>query len=135
MTFVDSNVLLDLLTSNARWGDWSASAIESAAADGALLINDIVYAELAVGFPTIESLDRFIADVELRIAPMPRSALYLAAKAHLRYRQSGGTRTGVLPDFFIGAQAAVSEAALLTRDARRFRTYFPTIEIISPDMD
>ena len=66
---------------------------------------------------------------------MPRSALYLAAKAHLRYRQSGGTRTGVLPDFFIGAQAAVSEAALLTRDARRFRTYFPTIEIISPDMD
>jgi predicted nucleic acid-binding protein len=134
LTFVDSNVLLDLLTSDPIWGAWSASAIESAAADGALLINDIVYAELAVGFPTIESLDRFVADTELKIAPMPRAALYLAAKTHLRYRQSGGTRTSVLPDFLIGAQAAVSNAPVLTRDARRFRTYFPTVELFSPDM-
>lgn len=135
MTFVDSNVLLDLLTSDADWGAWSASALELAAADGDLLINDIVYAELAVGFEAMESLDGFLNDVELRLVPMPRAALYLAAKTHLRYRRSGGTRQSVLPDFFIGAQAAVSKTALLTRDARRFRTYFPTIELLSPDMD
>lgn len=135
MTLVDSNVLLDLLTSDPKWGDWSSSAIESAAANGDLLINDIVYAELAVGFPTIEALDQFVADVDLKVAPMPRSALYLAAKTHLRYRQSGGTRTSVLPDFFVGAQAAVLNATLLTRDARRFRTYFPTVELFSPGMD
>lgn len=134
MTFVDSNVLLDLLTADRTWASWSASALESATADGALLINDIVYAELAVGFSTIESLDRFVSDVDLRIVPMQRAALYLAAKTHLRYRQSGGTRTSVLPDFFIGAQAAVSSVRLLTRDARRFRTYFPTVDLFSPEM-
>lgn len=135
MTFVDSNVLLDALTEDPKWGPWSSAAIEAATADGGLLINDIVYAELAVGFPTIESLDHFVAEVGLKIVPMPRSALYLAAKTHLRYRRAGGTRTSVLPDFFIGAQAAVSSAAVLTRDARRFRTYFPTIELISPETD
>jgi predicted nucleic acid-binding protein len=135
LTFVDSNVLLDLLTSDPKWGAWSLSAIESAAAYGGLLINDVVYAELAVGFPTIETLDRFVADTELTIAPMPKAALYLAGKVHLRYRRWGGTRTSVLPDFFIGAQAAVSNATLLTRDARRFRTYFPTLELLSPDTD
>lgn len=135
MTFVDSNVLLDALTADPRWGDWSNSAIESAAADGPLLINDVVYAELAVGFPTIEALDQFVAEAQLRIVPMPRPALYLAAKTHLRYRRAGGTRTSVLPDFFIGAQAAVSNVAVLTRDARRFRTYFPTVELLSPDTD
>lgn len=135
MTFVDSNVLLDALTEDPKWGAWSSAAIEAATADGALLINDIVYAELAVGFPTIESLDHFVAEVGLKIVPMPRSALYLAAKTHLRYRRAGGTRTSVLPDFFIGAQAAVSSAAVLTRDARRFRTYFHTVELISPETD
>jgi len=135
LTFVDSNVLLDLLTDDPIWSGWSITAIESAAVAGELLINDVVYAELAVGFPTIESLDRFVADADLKIAPIPKAALYLAAKTHLRYRRSGGTRTSVLPDFFIGAQAAVLEAAILTRDARRFRTYFPTVELFSPDMD
>jgi predicted nucleic acid-binding protein len=135
LTFVDSNVLLDLLTSDPKWGAWSASAIESAAAGGDLLINDVIYAELAVGFSTIEALDRFVADVDIKIVPIPRAALYLAAKTHLRYRRSGGTRTNVLPDFFVGAQAAVLDVAVLTRDARRFRTYFPTVELFSPDMD
>ena len=135
MTFVDSNALLDALTEDPKWGPWSSAAIEAATADGGLLINDIVYAGLAVGFPTIESLDHFVAEVGLKIVPMPRSALYLAAKTHLRYRRAGGTRTSVLPDFFIGAQAAVSSAAVLTRDARRFRTYFPTVELISPETD
>ncbi|MGD9812124.1 MAG: type II toxin-antitoxin system VapC family toxin [Sphingobium sp.] len=135
MILVDSNVLLDLLTSDPKWGAWSISAIESAAADGDLLINEIVYAELAVGFPTIESLHRFVLDTDLKIAPMPKAALYLAAKTHLRYRQLGGTRTNVLPDFFVGAQAAVLDIALLTRDARRFRTYFPTVELFAPDTD
>jgi len=135
LTFVDSNALLDALTEDPKWGPWSSAAIEAATADGGLLINDIVYAELAVGFPTIESLDHFVAEVGLKIVPMPRSALYLAAKTHLRYRRAGGTRTSVLPDFFIGAQAAVSSAAVLTRDARRFRTYFPTVELISPETD
>jgi len=124
LTFVDSNALLDALTEDPKWGPWASAAIE-----------DIVYAELAVGFPTIESLDHFVAEVGLKIVPMPRSALYLAAKTHLRYRRAGGTRTSVLPDFFIGAQAAVSSAAVLTRDARRFRTYFPTVELISPETD
>jgi predicted nucleic acid-binding protein len=135
LTFVDSNVLLDALTEDPKWAPWSSAAIEAATADGGLLINDIVYAELAVGFPTIESLDHFVAEVGLKIVPMPRSAFYLAAKTHLRYRRAGGTRTSVLPDFFIGAQAAVSSAAVLTRDARRFRTYFPTVELISPETD
>lgn len=134
MTFVDSNVLLDALTEDPKWAAWSNAAMESAAADGDLLINDIVYAELAMGFPTIESLEGFVADVGLKIVPMPRPALYLAAKTHLRYRRAGGTRTSVLPDFFIGAHAAVSNAAVLTRDTR-FRTYFPTVELISPEMD
>jgi predicted nucleic acid-binding protein len=135
LTFVDSNVLLDLLTADPKWCAWSTAAIESAAADGELLINDVVYAELAVGFPTIESLDHFVADVDLKIVPIPRAAIYLAAKTHRRYRQSGGTRTSVLPDFFIGAQAAVLKTVVLTRDARWFRTYFPTIELFSPDTD
>lgn len=135
MTLVDSNVLLDLLTSDPGWGDWSTSALETAAADGDLMINDVIYAELAVGFPTIESLDRFVADVDLKIVPMPRAALYLAAKTHLRYRRSGGARLNVLPDFFVGAQAAILNTAVLTRDARRFRSYFPTVELRSPDTD
>lgn len=135
MTLIDSNVLLDLLTDDPRWSAWSASAIETAGVDGPLLINDIVYAELSVGFPGIEELDRFVADTGLEITPMPRAALYLAAKTHLRYRQSGGTRASVLPDFFIGAQAAVLGIPVLTRDATRFRTYFPTVEIVSPKMN
>lgn len=134
MTFVDSNVLLDALTADPVWAAWSNSALESAATDGDLLINDIVYAELAMGFPTIESLDDFVADTRLKMVPMPTPALYLAAKTHLRYRRAGGTRASVLPDFFIGAHAAVSNAAVLTRDAR-FRTYFPTVKLISPEMD
>lgn len=135
MTLVDTNVLLDLLTADARWADWSVASLETAGTAGPLLINDIVYAELSLAFSTIEALDGFLAEAALEIAPMPKAALFLAAKTHLRYRQSGGTRVSVLPDFFIGAQAAVLDATLLTRDAARFATYFPTVEIISPGMD
>ena len=133
MTLIDTNVLLDLVTDDPNWADWSIAQLETASLRGPLLINDIVYAELAVRYKTIEELDAFVDAAGLEIQPIPRAALYLAGKVFTRYRKSGGSRTGVLPDFFIGAQAAVSGFALLTRDISRYRTYFPTLTIITPD--
>lgn len=133
MTLVDTNVLLDLVTDDGTWAEWSVERLEAASMAGPLLINDVVYAELSVRYDRIEALDDFVAQAGLEIAPMPRAALFLAAKAFARYRRSGGTRTGVLPDFFIGAQAAVGEMPLLTRDAGRYRSHFPTLVLISPD--
>ena len=134
MTLVDTNVLLDLVTDDARWAMWSIAQLEAAALRGPLLINDIVYAELSVRYPRIEGVDQFVDQAALEIAPMPKTALFLAGKAYMRYRGSGGTRTGVLPDFFIGAQAAVAGLPLLTRDAARYRTYFPTLTLIAPPL-
>lgn len=133
MTFIDTNVLLDLVTDDPNWADWSIAQLETASLRGPLLINDIVYAELAVRYKTIEELDAFIDAAGLEIQPIPRAALYLAGKAFTRYRKLGGSRTGVLPNFFIGAQAAVSGFTLLTRDISRYRTYFPTLTIITSD--
>lgn len=133
MTLVDTNVLLDLVTDDETWAEWSVEQLEAASVNGPLLINDVVYAELSVRYDRIEALDEFIAQSGLEIVPMPRAALFLAAKAFARYRRSGGKRTGVLPDFFIGAQAAVGGMPLLTRDSGRYRTYFPTVVLISPD--
>ena len=132
MTLVDTNVLLDLVTDDPRWATWSIEQLEAAALRGALLINDIVYAELSVRYARIEDLDRFVAAAGLAIAAMPPAALFLAGKVYLRYRGSGGTRSGVLPDFFIGAQAAVAGLPLLTRDAHRYRTYFPSLTLVAP---
>ena len=131
-TLVDTNVLLDIVTADPIWADWSVAALETAAGDGAAWINDVVYAELSVRFASIESLDGALRDAQIELAPMPRAALFLAGKAFLNYRAAGGPRTGVLPDLFIGAHAAVAGWNLLTRDTVRYRTHFPTVSLITP---
>ena len=99
------------------------------------MINDIVYAELATRFETVEALDGFVADAGLQMMPLPRAALFMAAKVYTLYRRAGGIKTGVLPDFFIGAHAAVLDLPIMTRDIGRYRTYFPTVELITPKMN
>ena len=133
MIFVDTNVLLDVIEADPIWADWSQRQMDAAAAVGEVAINDVVYAELAVGYRAFEDLDAIIAAWELVVAPIPRTALFIAAKAYQRYRAAGGIRTGVLPDFFLGAHALVADARLVTRDVRRYRTYFPNLELIAPD--
>lgn len=132
MTLVDTNILLDLITDDATWADWSQSQLEAASLQGPLFINDIVYAEITVDFSRVEDVDEFVGGTGLHLMTMPRAALFLAGKAFAQYRKAGGTRTGVLPDFFIGAHAAVLEMPLLTRDAGRYRTYFPDVTLITP---
>jgi len=133
VTLVDTNVLLDVVTDDPTWADWSIEQLEAAALRGPLLINDVVYAELAVRYERIERLETFLSEAGLDMAAMPRSALFLAGKVFQKYRKAGGSRTGVLPDFFIGAHAAVDRVDLLTRDTARYRTYFPTVKLITPD--
>ena len=132
MTLVDTNVLLDLFTNDPKWADWSVSRLEAAALKGPLVINGVTFAELSVRFERIEVLDETLRQLQINLAPTPRPALFLAGKVFLRYRAAGGTRTGVLPDFFIGAHAAVAGFSLLSRDAQRYRTYFPRIDLIAP---
>lgn len=132
MTLVDTNVLLDLVTADPQWADWSIAALEASSLQGSLFINDVVYAELSVRYERIELLDEFIGRAGLEMVGLPRPALFLAGKVFARYRRAGGIRSGVLPDFFIGAHAAVARLPLLTRDEGRYRTYFPTVELISP---
>ena len=134
MTLVDTNVLLDLVTDDPKWADWSLSQLEAASLDGPLLINDAVYAELAVRYERIEHLEAFVEGAGLEMTSMPRAALFLAGKVFTQYRRAGGSRTGVLPDFFIGAHAVVAQLPLLTRDVRRYRTYFPSLKLIAPTM-
>jgi predicted nucleic acid-binding protein len=131
-TLVDSNVILDLVTADARWAGWSEQAMRASALRGRLLINDVIYAELAPAYARIESLDAALAELRLVHAPMPRAALFLASRAFAAYRRRGGTRTGVLPDFFVGAHAAVGGLSLLSRDAGRYRGSFPSIALVTP---
>jgi predicted nucleic acid-binding protein len=133
VTLVDSNILLDIFTRTPNWWEWSLMQLEEAALHGPLLINDVIYAETSVRFPDIDEFDAALARAGITVAPMPRMALFLAGKAFTQYRSAGGIRTGVLPDFFIGGHAMVEGLLLLTRDARRYRNYFPTVEIIAPD--
>ena len=133
MILVDTNVLLDLVTNDPRWAGWSQEQLDFAAARDEVAINDIVYAELSIGYSRIEELDDLIRGTRLISAPIPRAALFLAGKAFRRYRSGGGTKSGVLPDFFLGAHAVVSQSALITRDTGRYRTYFPAITLIAPD--
>lgn len=132
MILVDTNILLDLVTDDPNWAAWSQAQLEAAALRDDLAINAVIYAELSIGFRRIEEVDAMIETTGLRVEPIPRPALFLAGKAFRQDREAGGTKTGVLPDFFIGAHAAVSGAALLTRDAGRYRTYFPTVEVVGP---
>ena len=133
MTLVDTNVLLDLVTDHPQWSDWSLARLEDAALAGPVLINDIVYAETSIRYNRIEDLDSMLAEARIELAPMPRSALFLAGKAFQRYRMAGGARTGVLPDFFMGAHASIEGWPLLTRDTGRYRSYFPKLRLISPE--
>ncbi|MBV9457761.1 MAG: PIN domain-containing protein [Bradyrhizobium sp.] len=132
MTLVDSNVLLDVLTDGQLWGDWSEYQLEQASLAGPLVINDVVYAEVSARYPSTDIVDTILRDLGIDLVAMPRAALFLAGKAYLRYRTAGGTRTGVLSDFFVGAHAQAERLPLLTRDVRRYRTYFPTINLIAP---
>jgi hypothetical protein len=132
MTLVDSNVLFDILIRTPDWWQWSLDQVEQAALRGPILINDIVYAEVSTRYPSVDIVDTVLRDFGIDLVPMPRAALFLAGKAYLRYRTAGGTRTGVLSDFFIGAHAAAENLPLLTRDVRRYRSYFPTINLIAP---
>lgn len=132
MILVDTNVLLDLVTDDPDWSQWSLARLEEAALAGPVLINDVVYAETSIRYERIEDLDSMLAETMIELAPIPRPALFLAGKAFQHYRAAGGVRTGVLPDFFIGAHAAVKGWPLLTRDGRRYRAYFPKLTLIAP---
>jgi predicted nucleic acid-binding protein len=135
MTLVDSNVLLDVVTDGQTWAAWSQTQLERAALRGPLVINNVIYAEISTRYATVDAVDSMLVDLNIGIAVIPRTALFLAGKAYLRYRAAGGMRTGVLADFAIGAHAAVEEVPLLTRDTRRYRNYFPTVVLITPEGD
>lgn len=132
MLLVDTNVLVDVLQDDPQWAEWSIGQLRAQAKIHELLINPMVYAELSLSFVSFESLNRVVATMKLSLHEIPRPALFLAGKAYLRYRRSGGGKSQVLPDFFIGAHAAVEGWPLLTRDAGRFRTYFPNLEVVAP---
>jgi predicted nucleic acid-binding protein len=132
MILVDTNVLLDVLQDDSQWASWSQSQLDAASATQRLAINPIIYSELSISFARIEELELVIAEATLAVEEVPREALFLAGKAFLRYRRAQGIRHGVLPDFIIGAHAAVMHWPILTRDAGRYRTYFPTVDVIAP---
>jgi predicted nucleic acid-binding protein len=129
---VDTNVLLDVVTNDPEWAEWSQHQLEAAALRDRLFINSVVYAEVSTSYRRIEEVDAALVTAGVALAEIPRPALFLAGKVFLEYRKRGGSRTGVLPDFFIGAHAAVARLPLLTRDVRRYRTYFPTVSLIAP---
>lgn len=138
-TLVDSNVLLDIATEDPSWYEWSAAALAGAANDGPLAINAIVYAEVSIGFSTIEELDDALSPDVFAREPLPYEAAFLTGKAFLAYRRRGGARSMplpdfYLPDFYIGAHAAINGHRLLTRDAKRYRSYFPTVSLLTPDV-
>ena len=130
---VDSNILLDVMTEDASRLSWSVSAIERAADTSRLVVNPVIYAEASVRFTRIEELDAALPSDLFEREPIPYEAAFLAGKAYLAYRRRGGTRRSPLPDFFIGAHAAVSSYRLLTRDSARYRAYFPKLSLIAPD--
>ena len=130
MTLVDSNILIDILGGDPRWSAASIAALAGRAERGPLAINEVIYAELAAGFESQDLLDREVEAIGLTIAKLSKGALFLAGQAFRRYRSAGGTRANVLADFFIGAQASAEGWPILTRDARRYRTYFPEVEVM-----
>lgn len=132
MILVDTSVLLDVLTGDPMWADWSESQLEAARLRGRVAINEIVYAELSIRAARMEDVDAALQDLEIEVLTTPRAALFMAGKVFAQYRARGGARSGVLPDFFVGALAAVERLPLLTRDARRVRSYFPTVEVFAP---
>lgn len=132
MILVDTNVLIDVLEDDPVWADWSIKQLRAQSQIHELAINPIIYAELSQAFSTFEALDDVIHQLGLAMCEVPRPALFLAGKAFVRYRKAGGGKNNVLADFFIGAHAAVKQLPLLTRDAKRYRSYFPSVELIVP---
>jgi hypothetical protein len=130
---VDTCVLLDILTDNPTWSEWSATTVAAARDDGDLVINPIIYAEVSAGFERIEDVDAALPVTDFRREPLPYQAGFLAARAFVDYRRRGGARSSPLPDFYIGAHAAVSRYRVITRDTARFRTYFPGVELLTPN--
>lgn len=130
---IDSNVLLDVITADAQWHSWSTQALEHATNRSRLVINPIIYAEVSVHFSRIEEVDAVLPKLVIEREAIPFEAAFLAGRAFLSYRQRGGAKRSPLPDFFIGAHAAVAGYQLLTRDVARYRTYFPTLSLIVPE--
>jgi predicted nucleic acid-binding protein len=135
MVLVDTNVLLDVLQDDPQWAEWSQGALEKASLSDSLSINAVIYSELSIAFERIEDLESVLSEAPLSVEPIPREALFLAGKAFVNYRRRKGTKQSVLPDFYIGAHAAVSGSSILTRDVSRYRTYFPTVELVAPPQD
>jgi len=133
ITLVDSNVLLDLVTDDPKWAQWSSDALSRAAEESALAINPLIFAEVSIGFTTVEELEQLLPPEEFGRLALPYEAAFLAGKAFLSYRRRGGQRSAPLADFYIGAHAAVAGMRLLTRDPRRYRTYFPTVHLLAPE--
>ncbi len=132
MVLVDTNVLVDVLQNDPQWAPWSIGQLRAQASIHQLAINPIIYAEISLSFSTLEGLDSAVSALALELSEIPRPALFLAAKACVQYRRRGGSKLQVLPDFFIGAHAVVQGWPLLTRDAGRFKTYFPTLQVVAP---
>jgi predicted nucleic acid-binding protein len=135
MILVDTNVILDVVGKDPIWADWSRLQLNASALQDAIGINEIVYAELSVGYRRYQDLDEFIARAGLVLIATPRPALFLSGKAFQRYRRTGGVKNGVLSDFLIGAHAIVTNSPLITRDPRRYRSYFPGIALITPNVN
>lgn len=132
-TLVDSNVLIDVIKGTPGWSDWSVTALEAAGSAGSMVINQVIYAEVSVRYADTDELDRDLPVDLFQREQIPWPAAFLAGKAFVEYRRRGGRRRSPLPDFFIGAHAAVTGLRLLTRDPLRYRTYFPTVELIAPE--
>ncbi len=130
---VDSNVILDIVTQDPVWFEWSSLAIERCANKGILCINQVIYAEVSIGFSSIEELDNVLSNLYFRRLDLPWEAAFLAGKCFLQYRRHNGKKMAPLPDFYIGAHAAIAKIPLITRDENRYKTYFPTLTLIGPD--
>ena len=129
---VDSNIILDVFLNDLKWADWSESKLEEYSYSSSLYINSIIYSEISIGFKLIEELEAAVSKAGLQLLEIPKEALFLAGKAFLKYRRRKGAKRTPLPDFFIGAQAAILNLDLLTRDVSKYQSYFPTVELIAP---
>ena len=133
MMLVDTNVLVDVLEDDPDWADWSVRQLRAQSQVHELFINPVIYSELSLAFDSVNAVNEAIESMGLSFHELPRPALFLAGRAFVKYRREGGTENNVLPDFFIGAHAAVLSCSILTRDGRRYRNHFPRVVIIAPE--
>lgn len=131
---VDSNIILDLFEDDPQWAQWSEDTLERYSQSHILCINPIIYSEISIGFERIEELEKALTECEFKMLPIPKPALFLAGKAYIKYKRRQGTKNSPLPDFYIGAHATISKLKLITRDVSRYRTYFPKVELIFPEI-